>query len=596
MTEAAQDQRAKLPGFGFPVNQEPNWWYEGSHHDGPVTMTRLPNAISDWAADCMTVRERSMLAMVNQITDKPEWARKVFDEEIVAKWRTEALTDEGHGFSSKMFDHCIAELRDKAKVYDESGIIPILEGDVAVVKSDSIIPHDLKVELQSAIKPLENIPDRLKDWHPGSNEQVLDLVHPSLFPLLYGRSRILPEGTVGLLNCVESCGKGEVIPEPKEDDVKVLHLNASLRGRSLDKERFWSRKFQWLPCEVVLGENGKVQIASYINNLHPVHHEGLYKVIEKFIAKSIAPWSTVFNSIRIGSCQRVPMEETVYEFPQGESRPRDEDESSDDPDAYERDEQWLHDTRVLVEPDAVAYNSLDKTPNVKMDFKEFSKIQVIVKLATIHLTPEKPAYAGGSWHIEGQLNEHIAATALYYLDNSNITDSHLAFRQKVTIDEDINLKTYNQSDYDGVEYAYDIEQEGPGIQDLGQVLTREGRLLVFPNVLQHQVQPFKLVDETRPGHRKMLALFLIDPYQRIISTANVPPQQKDWWAELVRDETRVGDLPAELQNFIVDDVTDFPISMEEAKKVREELMEERRAFVDEVNEEYESEEFSFCEH
>ncbi|KAF2488955.1 hypothetical protein BU16DRAFT_520007 [Lophium mytilinum] len=547
--------------------------------------------------------------MVNQITDKPDWTRKAFDEEIVAKWRTEVLTDEGHGFSSNMFEHCMAELRNKAKAYDESGILPVLDGDVAVVKSDSIIPEGLKNELQSAIKPLENVPDRLKDWHPGSNEQVLDLVHPSLFPLLYGRSRVLPEGTVGLQDCVENCGKGEVIPEPAENDVKVLHLNASLRTRSLGEDKFWSRKFQWLPCEVALGENGDAQITSYINNLHPVHYEGLYKVIEKFIAKSIHPWSTVFKSLRITSCQRVPMEETVfsrsstyiheskvYEFPQGESRPKEDDETSDDVDAYERDEQWLHDTRVLVEPDAVAYDDVDRQPHVKMDFKDFSKIQVIVKIATIHLTPEKPAYAGGSWHIEGQLNEHIAATALYYLDNSNITDSHLAFRQKVDVDDDINMKTYNQSDYDGVEYVYDIEQEGPGIQNLGQVLTREGRLLVFPNVLQHQVQPFKLVDETKPGHRKILALFLIDPYQRIISTANVPPQQKDWWAELVRDETRVGDLPAELQNFIVDDVTDFPISIEEAKKIREELMEERRAFVDEVNEEYESEQFSFCEH
>jgi hypothetical protein len=30
-------------------------------------------------------------------------------------------------------------------------------------------------------------------------------------------------------------------------------------------------------------------------------------------------------------------------------------------------------------------------------------IQVIVKLANIHLTPEKPKYEGGTWHVEGQL-------------------------------------------------------------------------------------------------------------------------------------------------------------------------------------------------
>jgi hypothetical protein len=36
------------------------------------------------------------------------------------------------------------------------------------------------------------------------------------------------------------------------------------------------------------------------------------------------------------------------------------------------------------------------------DYKERG-LQVIVKLANIHLTPEKPEYGGGAWHVEGQL-------------------------------------------------------------------------------------------------------------------------------------------------------------------------------------------------
>jgi hypothetical protein len=56
------------------------------------------------------------------------------------------------------------------------------------------------------------------------------------------------------------------------------------------------------------------------------------------------------------------------------------------------------------------------------------RLQVIVKLANIHLTPENPRYEGGSWHFEGVLNEHICATALYYYDADNVTESRLAFR------------------------------------------------------------------------------------------------------------------------------------------------------------------------
>jgi hypothetical protein len=99
MTKAADYQRVKLPGFGLAVNQEPRNWYDGSHHEGTVKMKRVPNAISDWAAEPMTVREKNMLAMINQITDKAQWSRKAFDDEIVAKWRTEALTEEGQGWS-----------------------------------------------------------------------------------------------------------------------------------------------------------------------------------------------------------------------------------------------------------------------------------------------------------------------------------------------------------------------------------------------------------------------------------------------------------------------------------------------------------------
>jgi hypothetical protein len=81
--------------------------------------------------------------------------------------------------------------------------------------------------------------------------------------------------------------------------------------------------------------------------------------------------------------------------------------------------------------------------------------------------------------------------------------------------------------------------DGPAVQNVGTVTCSEGRLLTFPNILQHQVQPCELANKSKPGHRKILALFLVDPNIRIISTANVPPQQKDWWSEEV-DRLTIG--------------------------------------------------------
>ena len=107
-------------------------------------------------------------------------------------------------------------------------------------------------------------------------------------------------------------------------------------------------------------------------------------------------------------------------------------------------------------------------------------------------------------------------------------------------------------------------------------MTSEGRLLAFPNVVQHRLSPFQLVDPAKPGHRKILALFLVDPYVRILSTANVPPQQKSWWAEKIQNDSKLSSLPKDVVNHIIDDVTEFPISLEEAKEIRLRLIEERK--------------------
>ena len=102
-------------------------------------------------------------------------------------------------------DKCIAELRYKAELYNETKCLETLDG---VYKSDIIIPDDLKGAVQKAVASLEDVPDTNKDWHLGSHHQILDLVHPSIHPLIYGQSRVLPTGTVGLNDCVQLCGVG----------------------------------------------------------------------------------------------------------------------------------------------------------------------------------------------------------------------------------------------------------------------------------------------------------------------------------------------------------------------------------------------------
>lgn len=62
-------------------------------------------------------------------------------------------------------------------------------------------------------------------------------------------------------------------------------------------------------------------------------------------------------------------------------------------------------------------------------------LQVIVKLASIELSPDRPSYPGGDWHLERMLNEHIVGTAIFYYDVENCSESRLRFRQESDMDE-----------------------------------------------------------------------------------------------------------------------------------------------------------------
>lgn len=56
----------------------------------------------------------------------------------------------------------------------------------SVVKSDSLLPELLKNDLRAAFDKLRADQASNVDWHPQSNEQVQDLVHPSMYPFVYG--------------------------------------------------------------------------------------------------------------------------------------------------------------------------------------------------------------------------------------------------------------------------------------------------------------------------------------------------------------------------------------------------------------------------
>jgi len=132
----------------------------------------------------------------------------------------------------------------------KTGAVNVYTGDV--VKSDVAIPESLKQSLKAAVKKLEDVPARHKDYHPGSDGKVLDLVHPSLFPLIYGRSQILKDSLVPLETCIKLSGSGETIQVRDEEERKLNPFAGS--GQGWQQGAPYSNKFQWLPCDIDISQ------------------------------------------------------------------------------------------------------------------------------------------------------------------------------------------------------------------------------------------------------------------------------------------------------------------------------------------------------
>ena len=165
----------------------------------------------------------------------------MFDDNIAKKWKEEARARGDTHISENMIDYIVDELRYKAKYFTDVEAVSLYTGDV--VKSDFAVDVSVKNALQGAIKSLENVPTSSKDWHPGSDNKVLDLVHPSLFPFVYGVTRVLKKGRLGLDGCVARSGEGITVSVPSEQEAVALGTTVASRSP-------YSRRFQWLPCEV----------------------------------------------------------------------------------------------------------------------------------------------------------------------------------------------------------------------------------------------------------------------------------------------------------------------------------------------------------
>lgn len=301
--------------------------------------------------------------------------------------------------TSETMGWIMRELQERAEIFQETKAFNCFDG---VVKSDTAVSLELRQILKGAVHPLEKSPKNPGNHEPGSTCTV-NLVDPSLFPLVWGHTTFLPHTLLGLDDCLAAMGKGIVLLPADEDGEVEMNAARTNRlddfaGMNLDEsepEGDFDERFQHLPCEVSFFGR-ECRIVSYINNVHPVKHRNVYEVIEKILVRTIPLWNG--NLLPPGpQAHRIKLPDLPVTEPHGSGcfpfrRFTDSDHW-----------RWVQSGgEILPGPGEFrGLYSLRTCYDLRTAFCE-QGLQVIVKLETVELTPEEPELEQETWHLEGQ--------------------------------------------------------------------------------------------------------------------------------------------------------------------------------------------------
>jgi hypothetical protein len=118
-----------------------------------------------------------------------------------------------------------------------------------------------------------------------------------------------------------------------------------------------------------------------------------------------------------------------------------QEEGEDDDEYNERRYEWKREYRRVVLPEPGTFEPPSYIPTDPRDLVDLRKdyegkpLQIIVKLANIHLTPQKPDYKGGKWHVEGQMVSELISvpTIFIFISNMSIRRTNIYVQRLYTI-------------------------------------------------------------------------------------------------------------------------------------------------------------------
>ncbi|OJJ46005.1 hypothetical protein ASPZODRAFT_67184 [Penicilliopsis zonata CBS 506.65] len=599
-----QHDRFNLPGYGLPLDYSP---VEMNIY-GVRLRSLFPNCLDDRDLEkgyadqpLLTLREIDMMKVMEEITDEPDWLTGVDDEDTLQRWTRDALARPDVDISPAMARWIVDELRFKARLYPITNAVSLYNG--CVVKTDTAVPDALRVQLSAQFYLLGQTPVGHGELVPSTGEIERDIIALTYYPLVYGQSRALKNTVIGLDDAIDAIGQGEVIPRPAETGIVKENMTWRVASDAGITVKPYSTMFQMLPTDDSgRRPGGRWRIASYINNLHPIRHRECYTLIEELLNLAIPMFNTAMTPLKDMLHSRARIEYHVAEYyplaPEVAAQRPQILPGESDYEFEQRLQDWRAATHVAVQPDvdsfrpwAVPVSMLGHLPHdmpdpvrIQIDVdldREYAArgLQIIVRMLEVNVKPENPVWEI-DWHAEGQMNEHICATAFYIVDHDNLHDSYLAFRQRSDIST-LREVTRDPNDTVWLKQVFGLEHGHPAVQRSGAVKVVPGRLIVFPNTMQHDTRPFRLVDPSREGHSRVMMIFLVDPNIRIISTANVPPQRMDWTKEaevLARADASLDQFPLATQDRIMNRHDGFPFTKQDAEEYRARMWKERRDF------------------
>ncbi|KAJ3203297.1 hypothetical protein HDU67_010254 [Dinochytrium kinnereticum] len=421
-----------------------------------------------------------------------------------------------------------------------------------VFASDDIIPTKLAQRLREQLKPLEEEALSKGRWHDKkqttttssktttSPNQILDIVCPNDYCIEFGKT---------LYSDTPNAIAGS----------KILHRSYSPTPPFIPNACSHDQ-FQWLPTDITIDVRGRVHIESYINNIHPRRHAGLYETIAGMVEAILPmferavecydgcketrrirakyPYAQCFDDFideRWLWYRTVLLEEGGRERNGQWYREMMEDETSF------RRMMWAHREcligDVALDPSALmpTFQSYIKKNPTHRAFKTtpcktsllHRRLQISVQVKSIRIAPGQE-YPGEYQHLEGCNNDCVAAVAIFPYELENISTPTLTFHE---LYDETRLTCDDFDDEDRIKSTFNISEGDPNIQPTGTTTLPQNRLLLFQNQNPHRLRPMTLLDPTKPGKLTLLLISLHHPTLQLPSTLHVPTQNPEWMLE-----------------------------------------------------------------